>query len=250
MANNTLAARPSSAESETSVALSSAPARRLHVNERQLESAPIHESDEALAYDHMVRKHQGLLNLPFVDAIGRAGVTSGRLLDIGCGPGWIPIELARRFPKLEIQAVDPSSDMLERARAHARQAGVADRIRFENGDAAALPFEADSFDAVISNYVLHHMSHPEVFLNEAARVARLEARILIKDLLRPPRWKRQSLLLFSRIVLGYSPLQLKLYAESMDAGLTMIEARAAVEASRLRGARIKHFRHLDYLVTF
>src|SRR5262249_157628 len=91
---------------------------------RILESSPVHPADEAVEYDGMVRRHAGLLNRPFVTMLGRLGLERGRVLDLGTGPGWIPIELAERQPGWEIWGIDCSQDMLDRARSHAAAAGV------------------------------------------------------------------------------------------------------------------------------
>jgi ubiquinone/menaquinone biosynthesis C-methylase UbiE len=216
---------------------------------RILESSPVHVTDEAAQYDQMVRKYAWLLNRPFVNMLGKIGLEHARVLDIGTGPGWIPIELAVRHPGWEIWALDASEDMLERARRHAKEAGVADRIHFICGNATELPFETGFFDMVVSHFMLHHIEHPEKVFNETARVAHGGAKIVIKDLLRQPTWKTSFLLAFSQYVLGYSELQLQMYRESIDAGLTFDELRAALKNSKLRAAQVKSFRGLDYVVT-
>ena len=230
--------------------LSRLPVERVAHSLRVLESCPVHVSDEAVEYDRMVRRHAWLLNRPFVDMVSKAAgaLRSGRVLDVGTGPGWVPIELALRHPGWEIWAVDASEDMLFRARPHAAEAGVSDRVHFVHGDATDLPFEAGSFDIVLSHFMLHHIERPAELFNEFARVARGGGRIFVKDLLRQPRWKAWGLLAFSRLVLGYNEEQLKMYRESLASALTVAEVRQQLGASRLCLAEVRGFRGLDYVV--
>jgi len=217
--------------------------------QRQLESAPVHEDEEADSYDRMTTRHRGLLNAPFADLVCDVGsLPRARVLDIGCGPGWIAVELARRNPEWEIVAVDPSASMRTRGAALAARAGVSNRVSFEAGEASSLPGASGSFDIVISNFVLHHLANPVEMLNEAARVRRPGGRVLLKDLLRPPAWQFPLLLNFSRYILRYDTLQLQLYRESLYAALTLTEVRSVLAKSHLHTARLRRFRMLDYLI--
>jgi ubiquinone/menaquinone biosynthesis C-methylase UbiE len=216
---------------------------------RVLESSPVHENQEAEEYDAMVRRYDWLLIQPFVDMVSRAGLRAGRVLDIGTGPGTVPVALARRHPAWEIWALDASVDMLERGRRHAAAADVAERVHFVPGSATDLPFTTGSFDLVISHFMVHHLDQPEAMLNEAARVVRGGGQVLIKDLCRPPRWKAALLLAFSRLVLGYTTEQLRLYRESLHAALTVQEARAALANSKLAPGEVRSFRGLDWVIS-
>lgn len=219
------------------------------IRPRVLEASPIHEAMEAEEYSAMIRRHAWLLNRPMVDLLSRTGLERGRVLDIGTGPGWIPVELALRHPDWEIWAVDPSGDMLAQAAQQAQRAGVAGRIHFTKGEAGDLPFETGMFDLVYSHFVLHHLPRPEAMFDEAARVGRGGGRIVIKDLLRQPDWKKALMLAFSKWVLRYTPAQLALYRESLDAGLTMADVRAGLKNSKLSMARVSGFRGLDFVIS-
>ena len=84
----------------------------------------------------------------FVDQALSLGVTEGHALDIGTGPGLIPIKLAASLPRLRLTGVDLSAAMLQKAHTAAEEAGVADRLEFRLGDAKSLPFSERSFDLV------------------------------------------------------------------------------------------------------
>ena len=91
----------------------------------------------------------------FVEVGGR-----GHVLDVGTGPAHIPIELCRRRPDVRVTAVDAAAAMLDRAAARVREAGLADRIRLVRADGKRLPFPDGSFDAVMSNSIVHHLPDP------------------------------------------------------------------------------------------
>lgn len=87
---------------------------------------------------------------PFVDLVGLVeAVPGGRVVDLGCGPGELTVELHRVTQAGETLGVDSSAAMLEQAREHA-----GDGVRFEAGDLAA--FEPGGrYDVVFSNAALH-----------------------------------------------------------------------------------------------
>ncbi|WP_444959839.1 methyltransferase domain-containing protein [Nocardiopsis sp. M1B1] len=93
------------------------------------------------------------------------------LLDVGCGPGSITADLARRVAPGRVTAVDASAQAVELARASAREAG-ADNIEFRVGDVHDLDLPDDSFDVVHAHQVLQHVADPVRALAEMRRVAR------------------------------------------------------------------------------
>ena len=97
-----------------------------------------------------------------------AGGTWRRVLDVGCGGGY----LSEEFAKLgfEVTGVDPAEPSLDCARGHAEQGGLS--IRYVLGTGEALPFEDGSFDVVLCCDVLEHVDDPGRVIGEAARVLR------------------------------------------------------------------------------
>lgn len=94
----------------------------------------------------------------------------GALLDLGTGPGYLPIEILKRSPLIRCDGIDLSSRLIRMARVHAQKAGVADRLNFEVGNAAELRFEDESYDMVISTGMLHMLKDPVKVLRECYRV--------------------------------------------------------------------------------
>lgn len=94
------------------------------------------------------------------------------VLDVGCGPGSITVDLARLVgPGGHVTGVDQAADPLDEARSLASKRGVGN-VSFRVGDVHALPFADDSFDAVHAHQVLQHVADAEGALGEMRRVAK------------------------------------------------------------------------------
>jgi SAM-dependent methyltransferase len=85
---------------------------------------------------------------PLAAALDRLEEPPAQVLDLGTGTGKAAQLVAEHFPSAEIAGVDLSPAMVEEAR-RLLPAGLAERVRFEVGDASALPFAADAFDVVV-----------------------------------------------------------------------------------------------------
>lgn len=107
-----------------------------------------------------------------------------RVLDIGCGTGTLAIAAAARGTT--VTGIDPSPEMLARARSKARKAGVA--VAFDEAAAEALPFDEGRFDVVLSTVMLHHLPRKEreACLAEVRRVLRPGGRLLLVDFGKTP----------------------------------------------------------------
>ena len=102
--------------------------------------------------------------------------TGERVLDIGSGPGFMAAEMAAEVgPEGSVVGVDPSESMLATARR--REAPV----EYVAGDALALPFPDESFDAVVATQVYEYVADMPAALAEARRVLRTGGRLLILD---------------------------------------------------------------------
>ena len=114
------------------------------------------------------------------------GPVSGRLLDLGCGPADIPIELAGRYPDLQIDAVDGARSMLDLAQRNidADQRSNT-RIRLICAYLPSDELPAEAYQFIVSNSLLHHLARPETLWQTIARCAAPGAQVLIMDLARP-----------------------------------------------------------------
>ncbi len=112
--------------------------------------------------------------------------SSGKILDIGTGPGRIPLEIARRSRNLEIEAIDISPAMVRIASKNAKDADLSGHVQFRYGSAESIPFEDGYFDLVISTLSFHHWAKPTECLKEIHRVLRNGGEAWIYDLRRDP----------------------------------------------------------------
>lgn len=82
----------------------------------------------------------------------------GTALDVGCGSGRAAIALATAYPNAHIFGYDAHAGSIERARANAKAAGVADRVTFDVVDCTKLP--AEQFDFIATFDVVHDSVDP------------------------------------------------------------------------------------------
>src|SRR4030043_280791 len=120
-------------------------------------------------------------------------VSSGRILDIGTGPGYIPIEVARASKNVEVKAIDISSAMVVIARQKAEDAGLSQRVQFEYGSAEHIPYGDGYFDLVVSTLSFHHWANRIECLKEIHRVLKIGGEAWIYELRKDttPEAKRQ-----------------------------------------------------------
>ena len=96
-----------------------------------------------------------------------------RVLEVGVGSGVVARDLAALVgPRGHVTGVDTSRVLMAAARRGAREAGLAGRMDFRLGDAAALPFRSGRFDAALAVTVLLHVARPQAMLRELVRVTR------------------------------------------------------------------------------
>lgn len=102
------------------------------------------------------------------------------LLDVGCGPATITIDLARRLAPGRVVGIEPVEEPLTIASAAAEAAGVGN-VSFELGDVYDLGFADDTFDVVHAHQVLQHLTDPVAALREMRRVSRPGGLVAVRD---------------------------------------------------------------------
>jgi ubiquinone/menaquinone biosynthesis C-methylase UbiE len=162
----------------------------------------------------------------------------GRAIDIGTGPGQIVIKLARRLTRGKFIGVDRAPAMVAQARKTLAAAGgeLAGRVEFQVADGSRLEFPNETFDLLVCNSVLHHLTEPANLLVEMSRIAKPGAAILLRDLRRPGRFGHAFHVRWHGR--NYSGEMLRLYRASVRAAYTVPELQRMLDLSPLRGARV------------
>ena len=150
---------------------------------RVLEPELMDNPEQALVYAQadFEKENQG-----FIDRFREyfPDFSEGHVLDLGCGPGDIPVRFARALPSCRITGVDASEPMIGLAGVAVKQAGLADRITFrcERFQAVSL---VEPVDAAVSNSLLHHVPNPLQFWYRLRQLVKPGSPVLVMDLLRP-----------------------------------------------------------------
>jgi ubiquinone/menaquinone biosynthesis C-methylase UbiE len=113
------------------------------------------------------------------EQVARQVGDGGSILEVAPGPGYLAIALARLGP-YRVVGLDISRTFVRIATANARDAGVA--VAFHHGDAACVPFPADSFDFVVCQAAFKNFREPVLALAEMHRVLKPGGKALILDL--------------------------------------------------------------------
>ena len=132
-------------------------------------AAEIYETDRAGIYEMCKDDYPQMLaeleHEPFAD-----------VLDAGCGTGAVLELLHGQHPAAHLTGLDLTPGMIDVANAK----GL-DNTSFVVGDAEDLPFEPESFDAVLCSNSFHHYPHPEQFFASVMRVLRPGGRLILRD---------------------------------------------------------------------
>ncbi|MEI8351814.1 MAG: bifunctional demethylmenaquinone methyltransferase/2-methoxy-6-polyprenyl-1,4-benzoquinol methylase UbiE [bacterium] len=143
-----------------------------------------------------------------------------RFLDIGCGTGDMMIAIARQYPGAKVTGIDPARHMLALATDKIHAAGLADRIRCQEGDATALEFGKAEFDGISCAFCLRNIEDRTTALAEMRRILRPGGTLAILELTvpSPPLFRAVHRLYTRRIIplLGHLFSQADAYAYLAD----------------------------------
>lgn len=203
--------------------------------ERILEPEVMDGVDEADAYDAMDHSEP---NRAFVQRLTELGIKQCKTaLDLGTGPGDIPIMLCGQVEGLQVTAVDLAQTMLDIAEDKLAEADLATRVALACMDVKALDLPDDSFDAVFSNTILHHIPEPSLMLAEASRVLKPGGLVLIRDLYRPETIEQLQALVAEHAA-ECDDEQRKLFGDSLHASVTPEELREMASANGFEHAEV------------
>lgn len=208
---------------------------------RVLEPEVMDTDEDARAYDSM---DHAAVNTAFCDALLSHDPDLAYALDVGTGTCLLPIELCGRVPTARIKAIDLSTSMLALGRAHVAQAGLTHVIALTQVDAKALPEPDETFSAVLSNSIVHHIPEPMAVLREMVRVLRPDGLLFVRDLVRP-----ETEASLASLVAAYAAndtaYQRALFDASLRAALSLEEVREMLRSLQIppECARMTSDRH-------
>ncbi|NTU61294.1 MAG: class I SAM-dependent methyltransferase [Caldiserica bacterium] len=160
---------------------------------------------------------------------------SGKLLDVGCGPGWFLKDLDKVFPSIEFTGCDLSERMVFHARNN-----LPSKVKVVAGDAQNLPFSDNSFDVVTSTLAFHHFPQPGKVISEFHRVLKPNGLMIVADARRDCNGFIWSLVRF--LTKFIVPKALRFANEPMGsfhAALTVDESKTIMEKSAFINWEIK-----------
>ena len=213
--------------------------------QRTLEPEIMDKEENVLAY---AKADFSSVNQKFVDDLIRKYPHIKIILDLGCGPADIPIRLAQSLPKVHITAIDASKKMIESAKDAVTKAKLNNHITLIQAYLPELPFKPKTFDAVISNSILHHLPNPVVLWEEIKKLGKSGGVVFVMDLLRPASPKKAK-----EIVEQYSgnehPVLKEDFYNSLLAAFTLDEIKEQLKKANLTNLNAEVISDRHWLVS-
>ncbi|MBD3673041.1 MAG: class I SAM-dependent methyltransferase [Planctomycetaceae bacterium] len=201
---------------------------------RTLEPEVMDSEQEAREYDEM--DHVGVNDVfvsDFLKACPEQALRDdAQILDVGTGTALIPIEFCRQSPIGNLVAIDLAAEMLKRAAANLETAGMTERVQLKKCDAKRLPFQEQSFAAVMSNSIIHHIPEPIESLREMVRVLKPGGLLFVRDLMRPESVKDLETIVEQQAS-EETEYSRQLFRQSLHAALTVDEVQKMLEEFHL-----------------
>ena len=197
------------------------------------------EPERMARYEAMFqwRDGQGALVEPARIEVGQ------RVVDYGCGPGGLAIELARRVgAEGKVFAVDINPDFLSIVERRAEEAGVAERIELVAADGLTIPLPNDVADRVVCKNVLEYVPDPEGIVAEFYRVATPGGIVHVSDsdwgaFIVSPEEDHAELMAAAGVAFKTPHIGRRLHGMFADAGFAPIETRMLATPDTVGGMR-------------
>ena len=108
-----------------------------------------------------------------------------RILDVACGTCVFTKEALHQEPTLKVEALDFNSEMLDQGRVRIEDAGLIDQVNLVQGDAMALPYADNTFDAAMSGFAMRNVPDIKQVLSEMQRVVKPGGKVVVLELAKP-----------------------------------------------------------------
>ena len=107
------------------------------------------------------------------------------VLDVACGTCVFTKEALCQEPTLKVEALDFNSEMLNQGRVRIEAAGLLNQVNLVQGDAMALPYEDNTFDAAMSGFAMRNVPDIKQVLSEMQRVVKPGGKVVVLELAKP-----------------------------------------------------------------
>ena len=159
------------------------------------------------------------------------------VLDLGCGSADVTVRFAHQFPSCKIDAVDGAEEMLKQAETLIRRESLAEHITLYHQRLPNCTFECKSYDAIISNSLLHHLHEPQHLWSVIKQLATTNTAIYVCDLYRPDT-KQEANELVDKYANNEPEVLRKDFYNSLLAAFTPDEVRAQIDNAGLDSLNI------------
>ena len=204
---------------------------------RVLEPEVMSTAEEAGEYDEMDFSATDQLFAERAAQLARGASAPVNLIaDLGSGNAKILLAMCPLLPgATRVCAVEMSPEMLAVAARNRARDGVT--LHLVAADVKRIPFADQSVGMITSNSLVHHIPDPRAVFQEVARIARPDAPILIRDLVRPENERALEKLVEAHAA-RWSPLQRTLFSDSLHAALTLKEVRQVLDECGLSDVKV------------
>ena len=159
--------------------------RLVNSMERVVEPELMNEPEQVLAYSNadFDEAHQSVIDnfsqiFPDIEPLSE-------VLDLGCGAGDVTVRFAKRYTNCHIDAVDGADEMLKQAASLISSKALNNRITLHLQQLPNCIIEHKTYDAIISNSLLHHLHEPQHIWSTIKQYATTDTAIYVCDLYRP-----------------------------------------------------------------
>jgi ubiquinone/menaquinone biosynthesis C-methylase UbiE len=209
--------------------------RKTEMKNRISEPGILEDRELAEYYNLMAKRYMRFPCQRVLKRVAAKGIEKGKAIDVGTGPGIIPIFLSKALPGVRFKGIDLSSVMIDLAKRNAKDEGLADKVEFEVGSAYSLPVEDHSLDLVLCINAIHHLDRPMDFFNEVARSLKEGGAFVIVDFHRDASFVFIGIFnLLWKAFFGKHPKAKKGFLESIRSSYTLEECQNFLERSRLK----------------
>lgn len=116
-----------------------------------------------------------------LEALERLGFCDGlRVLDLGCGPGFVAAEIKHAYPETALNCLDVHPGLVKQAQAYLSEFGYED-VEVRQGDAHATGLAARTFDVVLARFSFQHFPNPQAVMTEVFRILKPGGKLIVID---------------------------------------------------------------------